>query len=101
MELVLPTADASGCDPEWAKARIERFYRADHQKLWRSLLAYTGDPDLAAEAESEALAQALRRGAAIDDPAAWIWRTSYKVAAGLLEARHRQPMTTARPRIDR
>ena len=49
----MPEADPNGCNPEWAKARIERFYRTDHQKLWRSLLAYTGDPDLAGEAESD------------------------------------------------
>ncbi len=70
-----------------ATAAVEAVYRRDHAHLWRSLLGFTGDPDLASEAESEALAQALRRGEALDDPAAWIWRTAYRVAAGLLAER--------------
>ena len=70
-----------------ASAAVEAVYRRDHARLWRSLLGFTGDPDLASEAESEALAQALRRGDALDDPAAWIWRTAYRVAAGLLAER--------------
>jgi RNA polymerase sigma factor (sigma-70 family) len=74
-------------DQDRSVERIETFYRYHHEKLWRSLLGYTGDPDLASEAESEALSQALRRGDAIDDPAAWIWGTAYRIAGGLLADR--------------
>lgn len=70
-----------------AASAVEAVYRRDHARLWRSLLGFTGDADLASEAESEALAQALRRGDALHDPAAWIWRTAYRVAAGLLAER--------------
>ena len=74
-----------------ATAAVEAVYRRDHARLWRSLLGFTGDPDLASEAESEAFTQALRRGDAVDDPAAWIWRTAFRVAGGLLgERRERQ-----------
>ncbi len=77
--------------------RIEAFYRREHLKLWRSLLGYVGDPDLASEAESEALTQALSRGDEIDDPSAWIWRTSFRVAAGLLKARGQRARPMAEP----
>lgn len=75
--------------------RIEAVYREHHQRLWRSLLGYTGDRELADEAESEAFAQALRRGDAIDEPAAWIWRTAFRIAAGLLAERADRPRPMA------
>lgn len=77
-------------DRETAAAAVEAVYRRDHARLWRSLLGFTGDADLASEAESEALAQALRRGDALDDPAAWIWRTAFRVAGGLLADRRKR-----------
>ena len=43
--------------------RVEAVYRAVHPRLWRSLLAFTGD------AQVEAFAQVLRRGDAFDDVA--------------------------------
>jgi RNA polymerase sigma-70 factor (ECF subfamily) len=67
--------------------RIELVYREDADRLWRAVLAYTGDPDIASEAVAEAFAQALRRGAAIRDPAAWTWRAAFQIAAGALKAR--------------
>jgi RNA polymerase sigma-70 factor, ECF subfamily len=67
--------------------RVETVYRSLHPRLWRSLLAYTGDAELASDAEAEAFAQALGRGEAVDDVAAWVWRTAFRIAAGLLAAR--------------
>lgn len=69
---------------------IEEAYRVDHQRLWRSLLAYTGDPELATDAAAETYTQALGRGDELIDPSAWIWRTAFRVAAGLLADRSRQ-----------
>src|SRR5215213_8437725 len=69
--------------------RVEAVYRAVHRRLWRSLLAYTGDPELASDAEAEAFAQVLRRGDAVDDVAAWVWRSAFSIAAGLLASRSR------------
>ena len=66
---------------------LEAVYRADAERLWRALLAYGGDPDLASEAVAEAYAQALRRGAAIRDPAAWTWRAAFRIAGGALKTR--------------
>ena len=67
--------------------RVEAVYRSVHPRLWRSLLSYTGDAELASDAEAEAFAQVLRRGEAVDDVEAWVWRSAFRIASGLLEAR--------------
>jgi DNA-directed RNA polymerase specialized sigma24 family protein len=64
--------------------RVEAVYRSVHSRLWRSLLSYTGDAELASDAEAEAFAQVLRRGDAVDDVEAWVWRSAFRIAAGLL-----------------
>ena len=69
--------------------RVEAVYRSVHARLWRALLSYTGDAELASDAEAEAFAQALRRGDAIDDVAAWVWRSAFSIAGGLLASRSR------------
>ena len=69
--------------------RVEAVYRSAHPKIWRSLLAVAGDPELASDAESEAFAQALRRGDAIDDVERWIWKSAFRILDGLLAARRR------------
>ena len=67
--------------------RVETVYRAVHPRLWRSLLAYTGDAELTSDAEAEAFAQVLQRADAIADVAAWVWRSAFHIASGLLAAR--------------
>lgn len=74
-----------------ATARIEGVYRDHHERLWRALFAYCGDPNLASDAESEAFSQAIRRGAELRNPAAWVWRSAFKIAGGLLQARRNVP----------
>ena len=74
--------------------RVEAVYGSVHPRLWRSLLSYTGD------AEAEAFAHVLRRGDAVDDVAAWVWRSAFRIASGLLEARSRsteQPAEVSTP----
>jgi RNA polymerase sigma factor (sigma-70 family) len=66
---------------------VEEAYRAHHRRLWRSLLAYTGDADAATEATAETYSQALARGSELHDPAAWIWRTAFRVAGGMMADR--------------
>lgn len=67
--------------------RVEVVYRAVHVRLWRALLAFTGDSELASDAEAEAFAQVLRRGDAVDDVEAWVWRSAFRIASGLLASR--------------
>ena len=69
---------------------IEEAYRTHHERLWRSLLAYTGDAEMATDAAAETFSQALGRGDDLVDPAAWIWRTAFRVAGGLLADRSRR-----------
>lgn len=74
---------------EVAVDRFEAAYRAIHPRLWRALLSFAGDPEVASDAESEAFTQAIRRGDEIDDVEAWVWRSAFKIAAGLLARRGR------------
>jgi RNA polymerase sigma-70 factor (ECF subfamily) len=69
------------------ESAVERIYRDHGPRLWRSLAAFTGDPDIASDAVAEAFAQALRRGEELRDPLAWIWRVAFRVASGELQRR--------------
>lgn len=71
-------------------SEIERFYREAGDRLWWSLLAYTGDRELASDATSEAFARALLAADTIRDPAAWIWRVAFRVATADLRRARRE-----------
>lgn len=73
---------------------IERLYREQGDRMWRSLLALTGDPEIASDAVAEAFAQALRRGSEIREPERWLWRAAYRIAAGDLKERGRRSAAT-------
>ena len=66
---------------------LDELFRSEHERLWKSLVAFTGDGDIASEAEAETFSQAVARGDELHDPQAWIWRTAFKVAGGLLADR--------------
>jgi RNA polymerase sigma factor (sigma-70 family) len=68
----------------------DRAFREQAPRLWRSLLAFTGDLEIANDAMAEAFAQLLGRGAAIEAHDRWVWRTAFKVAAGELKDRGRR-----------
>ncbi len=77
-------------DPSADEARreeLERLYREQGDRMWRSILAYAGDPEVANDAVAEAFAQALRRGERIGDPERWLWRSAFRIAAGELQRR--------------
>lgn len=67
--------------------QLEALYRQDGARLWRALLAYSGDSELASDAVSEAFAQALRRGSAVRDPQAWVWKAAFRIVGGELKRR--------------
>jgi DNA-directed RNA polymerase specialized sigma24 family protein len=67
--------------------RVRSAYEAVHVPLWRALFAFSGSREIADEAEAEAWAQVLRRGDGVDDPAAWAWRSAFRIAAGELKRR--------------
>jgi RNA polymerase sigma factor (sigma-70 family) len=66
---------------------IERLYREQGPRLWRALLAWSGDPDITSDAVAEAFMQLLGRGVAVRDPQPWVWRAAFKIAAGALKER--------------
>jgi RNA polymerase sigma-70 factor, ECF subfamily len=66
---------------------LERVYREHAPRLWRSLVAFTGDPEIASDSVAEAFAQVLARGDAVRDPARWVWRAAYRIASGELKTR--------------
>jgi RNA polymerase sigma-70 factor (ECF subfamily) len=68
---------------------LEQLYREDGGRLWRAILAYSGDREVANDAVAEAFAQALRRGDAIHRPQAWVWRAAFRIAAGEMANRAR------------
>jgi RNA polymerase sigma-70 factor (ECF subfamily) len=68
---------------------LEGVYRDEASRLWRSLVAYSGDREIASDAVAEAFAQALRGGAAIREPDRWVWKVAFRVASGELKARDR------------
>jgi RNA polymerase sigma factor (sigma-70 family) len=66
---------------------LELVYRDQAPRLYRALLLYTGDREVASDAVAEAFAQALRRGDAVRSLERWIWKTAYRIAVGELDRR--------------
>jgi RNA polymerase sigma-70 factor (ECF subfamily) len=74
---------------EGTRGEFDRLYREHGDRLWRSLLLYTGRPEVASDATAEAFAQAIRRSKELRDPLAWIWRAAFKIAAGEMHSDRR------------
>jgi RNA polymerase sigma-70 factor, ECF subfamily len=70
-----------------SRDRFEAAYRQDGPRLWRALVVFTADRDLASDALAEAFAQGLARGDGVLDPIAWTWRVAFRIAAGALKDR--------------
>jgi DNA-directed RNA polymerase specialized sigma24 family protein len=62
------------------RVSVKTLYRADAERLWNALCAFSGDPDIASDAVSEAYAQLLHRGGAVANPVAWTWRAAFHIA---------------------
>lgn len=73
------------------QSRVEMVFQAEYKKLWRALVAYSGQPELASDAASEAFAQLLARGDEVRDPAAWVWTAGFRIAAGELKRQAQPP----------
>ncbi len=68
---------------------VERCYREQGERLWRALLLFGNDREVASDSVAEAFAQAIRRGAEIRDIDRWVWRSAFKIARGELKRRRR------------
>jgi RNA polymerase sigma-70 factor (ECF subfamily) len=71
---------------------VERLYRTEGGRLWRAVMAYSGDREIANDAVAEAFAQVLGRGGAVRDPLAWLWRSAFRIAAGELKRTRQRSM---------
>jgi len=80
-----------------ARQDLEVLYREHGNRLWWALVAFSGDREIASDAEAEAFAQALRRGDAIRDPLAWVWKAAFRIAAGGLQERGGVIQATSEP----
>jgi RNA polymerase sigma factor (sigma-70 family) len=78
---------------------VERVWREQGAKLWRSLVAFTADRELASDAMAEAFAQALGRGDAVEAADRWVWRAAFRIAAGELRDRRHSSDAPARERV--
>jgi len=78
--------------------RLHDAYVRTHPRLWRAVLAWSGSRDVADEACAEAFAQAARRGDAVRDVDAWVWRAAFRIAAGELQRRRGASPTGRRGR---
>lgn len=89
--------DRSGHEDDEAGRRIELVYRQHGARIWRAVLLSSGSREVADDAVAEAFAQALRRGRALRDPEAWVWRVAFRLAAGELKERRRVDVFTDEP----
>lgn len=79
-----------------ATTDVERVYREHGARLWRSVYAFAGDREVASDAVAEAFTQAMARGEAIDSILPWVWRATFRIAAGELKSRRRhEPLVEA------
>lgn len=66
--------------------------------MWRALVAFSGDSEIASDALAEAFAQAIRRGSQVSSPERWVWTVAIRIARGELKARAREePLSRAEP----
>jgi RNA polymerase sigma-70 factor, ECF subfamily len=72
------------------QSEVERVYRERASAIWRALVAYAGDREVASDAVAEAFAQALRRAPELRDTDRWIWTAAFRIAAGALKTERRR-----------
>jgi RNA polymerase sigma-70 factor (ECF subfamily) len=82
---------------EGTDRELERLYREHGARLFRALVAYAGDREVARDAVAEAFAQALGRGEELRSPLAWVWRAAFRIAAGDLKERGQRAALMAEP----
>jgi RNA polymerase sigma-70 factor (ECF subfamily) len=70
-----------------AAADIAELYEAEGSRLWRAVFATVHDREVTDDAVAEAFAQCIRRGDAVRDRRAWVWRSAFRIALGELHDR--------------
>lgn len=70
-----------------ASTEVELVYRAEARKMWRALVGFTGDREIADDAVAEAFARAIRDASSIRDLRAWTWAVAFRIASAELHER--------------
>ena len=78
------------------RGRVERVYREQGARMVRTVFAYARDMEIAEDAVAEAFAQVIRRGDDVRDIAAWVWRSSFRIANGELAERRSRSSAAVR-----
>jgi RNA polymerase sigma-70 factor (ECF subfamily) len=68
---------------------LEKLFIEESPRLWRSLLAYSRDPDIASDAVAEAFTLAMEAKKPIESLAGWLWRVAFRIATAELKRRRR------------
>jgi RNA polymerase sigma-70 factor (ECF subfamily) len=68
-----------------APARVARLYEDEAPRMWRALVGFTGDRELASDAVAEAFALAMKHEPGVRDLRAWTWTVAFRVAAAELK----------------
>jgi RNA polymerase sigma-70 factor (ECF subfamily) len=71
------------------RTALERLWVEEGERLSRAVLAFTHDREVMEDAVAEAFAQCIRRGDAVRDARAWVWRAAFNIAAGDMKERGR------------
>ena len=61
-------------------SEVERLYREESGRLWRSIVAATGNREVADDAVAEAFTLALEAFPSIREPVRWLWRVAFRLA---------------------
>ena len=72
-----------------AEGELEKLFVEEGPRLWRSLLAYSRDPEVASDAVAEAFVLALESSDRIASPVGWLWRVAFRTATAELKRRRR------------
>jgi DNA-directed RNA polymerase specialized sigma24 family protein len=68
---------------------VEELYREQGARLWRAVLAYTGDREVSNDTVVEAFAELLRRERPLRRPVPVIWRAAFRFSTGEMAGRAR------------
>lgn len=65
-------------------------YHEQADRLWRAVLLFCGDREIASDAVAEAFTRAIENRGGIRTPEAWIWKVAFRLAAQELRRRSRE-----------
>lgn len=81
---------------------IERVFRENGPDIWRAVYVYAGRRrEIADDAVAEAFARALANGRPIVSPAAWIYRTAFRLAGREMKSERRRSEASAHRSAER